>query len=276
MRIILILLLLTTIFCSQALAQQLRKTCDPGEQDLLVQLQSAVVEISFYQETETPNLMRVTSGTGVFISPTIILTAYHVTEGELGYDWTVTTIGYSDTVYEEVSNVFEVKARLKEVLDTGLTEPISVVEIDQEVPNRMIVKPRASSLYRGDPVVSVVYRKGVLRHATGNFLPPVPKEDAELSDEPPVAIPLWFSLGDREEIDRNVIGPGASGGPVFDCEGRLYALVIGIREDFLTSPLAGLGQFAPTDLEPMYMSTAWNEPNVPGLPIPPSVADWLK
>ena len=94
--------------------------------------------------------------------------------------------------------------------------------------------------------VSLAYPDGVLRVAGGRFV--------RYGDNSPLAGTALLEMYDGN--DRLVLDYGASGAPVFDCTGRVVAVVSNL---FTTSM-----QFMSRTIR---ISTAWGQPNVVSVPV---------
>jgi hypothetical protein len=105
---------------------------------------------------------------------------------------------------------------------------------------------RVGRLVPEEPAVSLAYPGNRQRVAGGRFV--------RYGDGGKLAGMALFELYDGS--DRLVLDSGASGAPVFDCEGRVVAVV----SNLFTSTLQFMSRSVKT-------STPWGSPNVASVPI---------
>jgi hypothetical protein len=201
---------------------------------------SAVSITRYFDEREraaTPGLIG-TSGTAWFLSPTMIVTAEHVSSGMLltTQNWKQIDIGDRD----EISSV---SARIARVVGSG-AEKLAVLELQSEFPGARSAAIRPAPLAPDEQVVTFAYPSRHPRVVSGRFV--------RYGEEGSFAGAALFEIYDGN--DRLAIDHGASGAPVYDCEGRIAAVVSTV----ITQTFPGLR---------IRVSTAWGTPNVLSVPI---------
>jgi hypothetical protein len=206
------------------------------------QLAHSTVSITrYYDEAERaarPGVIGA-SGTGWFLSPTTIVTAEHVSAGmKLTTEWKSLDISEGD-------NVRSIPARIARVTGRG-AEKLAVLELQSEFPGARRAAIRTGPLAPEDQVVTLAYRDGRPRVVGGRFVKY--GEDERFAG---AALLEMFDGNDRLAIDH-----GASGAPVYDCDGRIAAVVTIV----ITQTLPGLSGAIRT-------STAWGTPNVLSTPV---------
>jgi hypothetical protein len=203
---------------------------------------SAVSITRYFDETERAAAHRGVigaSGTAWFLSPTTIVTAEHVSAGMmLTSEWKPLDIGNGD-------GTRSVPARLARVMGRS-AEKLAVIELQSEFPAARRTEIRKAPLAPEDQVVTLAYRDGHARVVGGRFVKY--GEDERFAG---AALLEMFDGNDRLAVDH-----GASGAPVFDCDGRVAAVVTTV----ITQTLPGV-------LGTMRISTAWGMPNVLSVPI---------
>jgi hypothetical protein len=142
----------------------------------------------------------------------------------------------------------QVSARLLAVV-RALPEGFALFELREPFPNARTLKLREKPLSRNEPVRSIAYLDG-LRFAKGRFAEIAGSSDIP-GDHPFAKVRPGsglFEMWDIEERnnDRYVLGHGASGAPIVDCEGNVAAVASSIvtqgslefagREFRLTTP----------------------------------------
>jgi hypothetical protein len=181
-----------------------------------------------------------TSGTAWFLSPTRIVTAEHVSTGMMltTRDWKLLEIRDGDETRS-------VPARIARVTGSGM-EKLAVLELQSEVPNAHSAAIRTSPLVAEDQVVTFAYRDGRPRIVGGRFV--------KYGDDERLAGTALLEMFDDK--DRLAIDHGASGAPVYDCEGRIAGVVTTV----ITQMFSGLSGR-------IRVSTPWGMPNVLSVPI---------
>jgi Trypsin-like peptidase domain len=180
------------------------------------------------------------SGTAWFLSPTTVVTAEHVAAGMRlsTQDWKPLDIGDGDDVRSNV-------ARIQRVVGPG-TEKLAVLGLQSAVSGARSAAIRMAPLAPEDQVVTFAYPDGHPRVVGGRFV--------KYGDDGKLAGAALLEMYDGK--DRLAIDHGASGAPVYDCDGRVAAVVTTV----ITQMFPGLsGQ--------MRISTAWGTPNVLSIPI---------
>lgn len=180
------------------------------------------------------------AGTGWFLSPRKIATAAHVARGlQLSTDsWARIDLGQQGLADR-------VDARIGQLVDAN-PEKIAVIELRKPVRGAIPLSVRSAPLKPDEPILSVAYSGMRLRFAGGRFV------DSPSSTRFPGA--ALFEIYDG--TDRLVIDEGASGAPVLDCRGEVVGVITGTLSQEVTI-------FART----MRISTAWQKPNVVGIPV---------
>ena len=179
-------------------------------------------------------------GSGWFLTPTTIVTIAHVV--------TAMNLSAADWKQIEIRDGDEVRpalARIKRLAGLG-TDKLAVLELQTAVPDAHSLAVRASPLAPDERVMTLAYPAGRARFVPGRF-------DHYGSER---GLPDGAMLEMYDGKDRLAVDYGASGAPVFDCEGRVAAVVA----DVLTQTVA-----LPT-LE-VRTSTPWGTPNVLSVPI---------
>ena len=121
-----------------------------------------------------------------------------------------------------------------------------MLELQSAVPGARNAALRLAPLVPEDRVVTLAYSKGQSRVVGGRFV--------QYGDDGRLAGSALLEMYDGD--DRLVVDRGASGAPVFDCEGRIAAVVSTV-----------ITQMIPTLSGQMRISTAWGAPNVLSVPI---------
>ena len=179
-------------------------------------------------------------GTGWFRSSTAIVTVEHVVAamGLSNGDWKVLTI-------EGAAESYSIPVRIERVMGTG-SEKLAVLELQTAISSARSVPIRMSPLMPDDRVVTVAYPNRERRAVTGRFVQYA--TDGKLAGTGLLEI--------YEGSDRLVIDHGASGAPVFDCEGRIAAVISTVITQIFQTPFGK-----------QRVSTAWGTPNVVSVPI---------
>jgi len=203
---------------------------------------SAVSITRYFDESERaaePGLVGM-SGTAWFLSPTTIVTAEHVSAAMM-----LTTQEWKPLDVRDGDHVRSIPARVARVTGRG-AEKLAMVELQSEFPGARRAAIRTAPLAPDDRVVTLAYPDGRPRVVGGRFVKY--GEDGRLAG---AALLEMFDGNNRLAIDY-----GASGAPVFDCEGRIAAVVTIVITQNLRL-VSGK----------MRVSTAWGTPNVVSVPI---------
>jgi Trypsin-like peptidase domain len=181
-------------------------------------------------------------GTGWFLSPTSMVTVGHV----------ATAMNLSEQNWKQIEiargeNRQSIAVRIRRLAGAG-AEKIAVLELQTAFSSAQGFRLRTEPLVPGEPVVCLAYPgDGRPRVAGGRFV--------EYGDGGRLAGTALFELYDGN--DRLVLGHGASGAPVVDCEGRVVAVV----SNLFTTTIQFLSKAILT-------STAWGRANVVSVPTP--------
>ncbi len=180
------------------------------------------------------------AGTGWFLSPSRIVTAAHVADGLklTPHSWAQINLGPK-------GDADRVDARIGQLVDAH-PEKIAVIELSKPARGAMPLAVRSAPLKPDEPILSVAYSGMRLRFAGGRFV------DSEPATKFPGA--ALFEIYDG--TDRLVIDEGASGAPVLDCRGEVVGVITGTLSQEVTI-------FSRT----VRISTAWQKPNVVGIPV---------
>jgi hypothetical protein len=125
-------------------------------------------------------------------------------------------------------------------------EKLAVLELQTAVPNARSVAIRMLPLMPEDRVVTFAYPNDRLHTVVGRFV--------QYADTGRLAGTALLEIFEGE--NRLVIDYGASGAPVFDCEGRVAAVISTVITQILSTPFGN-----------RRVSTAWGSPNVVSVPI---------
>src|SRR5262245_8342610 len=191
------------------------------------------------ERTAQPNLLGI-QGTGWFRSSTVIVTVEHVVTamGLSSGEWKILTI-------QDAAESHSIPARILRVIGTG-PEKLAVLELQTAVASARSVPVRTSPLLPNDRIVTMAYPNRERRTVSGRFVQYA--TDGKLAGSGLLEI--------YEGDDRLVIDHGASGAPVFDCEGRIAAVISIVITQIFRSPFGD-----------KRVSTAWGTPNVISVPI---------
>jgi hypothetical protein len=207
------------------------------------QLAHSTVSITRYfddaERTEQASLIGI-RGTGWFESPTTIVTIEHVAAamGLSTQDWKLLNI--SDGVDRQ-----SVSVRIQRWIGSGF-EKLAVLKLQSAISAARSVAIRMSPLAPEDRVVTLVYPNRQQRPVSGRFVQYV--HDGRFAGAALLEI--------YEGNDRLVIDHGASGAPVFDCSGRIAAVISTVMTQVLRTPFGD-----------KRVSTAWGTPNVVSVPV---------
>src|SRR5205085_12175766 len=136
-------------------------------------------------------------------------TARHVSAGMMRTtrDWKLLEIRDGDRTRS-------VPARIARVVGPG-AEKLAVLELQSEFPNAHNAAIRTAPLMPEDQVVTFAYRDGHPRIVGGRFV--------KYGDDERLAGAALLEMFDGK--DRLAVDYGASGAPVYDCDGRIAAVV---------------------------------------------------
>jgi hypothetical protein len=138
-----------------------------------------------------------------------------------------------------------ISVRIQRVVGSH-SEKLAVLELEAPVPNVRSATIRVAPLVPEDHVVTVAYPDNHLQVVAGRFV--------QYADSGRLAGSALLEIYDGD--NRLVIDYGASGAPVFDCEGRVAAVISIVMTQTLSTPFGV-----------MRISTAWGSPNVVSVPI---------
>jgi hypothetical protein len=178
--------------------------------------------------------------TGWFLSPTSMATVEHVTVG----------MNLSDQSWKKIEirtgeNKQSIPVRVRRLVGSN-AEKIAVLDLQTAFAGAQSLELRMEPLVSEEAVVSLAYPGDQLRVAGGRFV--------QFGDTERLAGTALLEMYDGN--DRLVLDHGASGAPVFDCTGRVVAVVCNL---FTTTM-----QFMSRTVR---ISTAWGSPNVASVPV---------
>ncbi|MBO0754817.1 MAG: trypsin-like peptidase domain-containing protein [Bradyrhizobiaceae bacterium] len=187
-----------------------------------------------------PGLLAI-RGTGWFLSPMSMVTVEHVAAAMNLSDqyWKQIEIGSED-------NTQPALVRIQRLAGAN-REKIAVLELQAPFSGAQTLQLRMEAFVPEEPVVSLAYPHSHLRVAGGRFV--------QYGDGERLAGTALLEMYDGD--DRLVLDHGASGAPVFDCTGRVGAVV----SNLFTTTI----QFMSVATR---VSTAWGSPNVVSVPVP--------
>jgi hypothetical protein len=208
-----------------------------------ISLAHSTVSITRYfddaERTAQPDLAGV-QGTGWFQSPTTIVTVEHVAVamGLSTQDWKLLDI-------KDSADSYSIAVRIQRLAGDRM-EKLAVLELQTAISTARSVAIRMSPLEPDDRVVTLAYPQHHLRFVAGRFV--------QYVDEGRLAGAALLEMHDGN--NRLVIDHGASGAPVFDCEGRIAAVISTVITQILQTPFGE-----------KRISTAWGTPNVVSVPV---------
>lgn len=209
----------------------------------LAQLAHSTVSITRYFEDAERNphsdVVGV-RGTAWFQSPTTIVTAAHVASG-----MKLSTQEWKPVRIEDDADSQSNAVRIQRVAGTH-AEKLAVLELQTAVPNARGVAIRMLPLMPEDRVVTLAYPNDRLHTVVGRFV--------QYADTGRLAGTALLEIFEGD--NRLVIDYGASGAPVFDCEGRVAAVISTVITQILSTPFGN-----------RRVSTGWGSPNVVSVPI---------
>lgn len=179
-------------------------------------------------------------GTGWFLSPTLMATVEHVATG----------MNLSDQSWKEIEirsgdDKQSISVRVQQIVGSH-TEKIAVLELRHAFTGAQNVELRMEPLLADEAVTSIAYPRDQQRLAGGRFV-----EYGEADKFAGTALLEMYDGNDRLVLDH-----GASGAPVFDCGGRVVAVV----SNLFTTTIQLMSRA-------MRVSTAWGSPNVASVPV---------
>jgi Trypsin-like peptidase domain len=179
-------------------------------------------------------------GTGWFQSPTTIVTAEHVATamGLSTANWKLLNI-------QDGADTRFIPVRIQR-LAGARTEKLVVLELQTAISEARGVALRTSPLTPEDRLVAFAYPNQQPRFVGGRFV--------QYATDGRLAGTALLEM--YEGDNRLVIDHGASGAPVFDCEGRVAAVIVTVMTQILRTPFGE-----------RRVSTAWGTPNVISVPI---------
>jgi hypothetical protein len=180
-----------------------------------------------------------TRGTAWFLSPTAVVTAEHVSAGMM-----LSTQDWKSLEIRDGDEIRLLAARVERVIGTG-AEKLAVLALQSAFPGARSHAIRTAPLAPEDQVVTLVFAEGPPRVVGGRFV--------KYGDDERLAGAALLEMFDGN--DRLAIDFGASGAPVYDCDGRIAAVVTTV-----------ITQTFPGWSGPVRVSTAWGTPNVLSIP----------
>ena len=138
-----------------------------------------------------------------------------------------------------------ISARIQRWVEGG-TEKLAVLELQAAISAARSVEIRMAPLVAEDRVVTLAYPDQSPRFVSGRFVQYA--TDGRLAG---TALLEMYEGNNRLAIDH-----GASGAPVFDCEGRVAAVISTVIAQTLSTPFGA-----------RRISTAWGSPNVVSVPV---------
>ena len=138
-----------------------------------------------------------------------------------------------------------ISARIQRWVGGG-TEKLVVLELQAAFPTARSVAIRTAPLIPQDRLVTLAYPNQNLRFVSGQFTKYA--TDGRLAG---TALLEMYEGNNRFALDH-----GASGAPVFDCEGQVAAVISNVIEQIFQTPFGKLRT-----------STSWGSPNVVSVPV---------
>ncbi len=157
------------------------------------------------------------TASAVLTKPNELLTVRHVGD-QLGVsrNWREVQIEQQDLVSKKDMRLALRKVRLKQVLQGGDSEDLHVLELSAPLDwNPRPVMVRRAPLHHGDLLRGIGYTDGAFASSFGTF-----RSDGPVTD----AYNDYVRFEVVYESGKIALGPGASGGGIFDCEGRLVGV----------------------------------------------------
>jgi Trypsin-like peptidase domain len=229
--------LLLLIGAQAAILSCARAACiDPAT--LVTTTVSIYRDFTAEERNRTPGIVGI-AGTGWFLSPRLLVTAAHVAEA----------MPLSSTEWKDIEiwngNAKTVVPSRIHSLVGPLSERMALLDLRVAVAGADSLAVRREPLLPEEEVVALAYPKRHLRFAGGRFVA------YGSNDQFAGAALIEIYEGD----DRLVLGHGASGAPVLDCQGRVVAVVSSILTRTLNFGFRSV-----------IVSTAWQTPNVISMP----------
>jgi hypothetical protein len=196
----------------------------------------------YFDEAERasePQLLGV-QGTAWFLSSTTIVTAAHVATGMRlsTQDWKTLTV-------RDGNDTMTIGTRIQRLAGIQ-AEKLAVLELQTVVPGTRSVAVRPEPLVPDDHVVTLAYPNSQPRFVGGRFV--------QYGEGDRFSGAALFEL--YEGNNRLAIDHGASGAPIFDCQGRIAAVVSIALTQMVRMPSGNIR-----------VSTAWGTPNVVSVPV---------
>jgi hypothetical protein len=210
--------------------------------DLMSLAHSTVSITRFFEDAERDPQSDVVGvrGTAWFQSPTTVVTAAHVVSA-----MKLSTHEWQSVRIKDGTDGQSNSARVQRVVGNH-ADKLAVLELQTAVPNARSVAIRMLPLMPDDRVVTFAYPNDRLHSVVGRFV--------QYADTGRLAGTALLEIFEGE--NRLVIDYGASGAPVFDCEGRVAAVISTVITQILSTPFGN-----------RRVSTAWGSPNVVSVPI---------
>lgn len=180
------------------------------------------------------------SATAWFLSSTTIVTVEHVSTAMM-----LTTRDWKTLAIRDGGDTRSIPARVTRVMGLG-AEKLAVIELQSELPGARTAAIHTGPLMPDAEVVTLAYSGDRQRVVGGRFV--------KYGNDERFAGAALLELFDGN--DRMAVDYGASGAPVYDCDGRIVAVVSTV----ITQTLTGF-------LGRVRVSTAWGTPNVLSIPI---------
>ena len=172
---------------------------------------SITTEFTEEEQKTTPGIIGI-GGSGWFLSPRRIVTAAHVAEAML-----LSQQQWRDIEVRGAEIKTSMAVRIQRLAGNH-AEKIAVLGLMTPFPRAEALRVRTEPLIPDEQVVSIAYPSDQSRVAGGRFV--------QYGDDPRSAGTALLELYDG--MDRLVIDHGASGAPVFDCQGRVVAVVTNV------------------------------------------------
>jgi hypothetical protein len=180
------------------------------------------------------------SGTGWFLSPVSMVTVKHVAVA-----MNLSEENWKDVEIRNAGDTRSIAVRVQRF--AGLhAEKIAVLELQTAMSGAPGFQARMEPLATEERLVSLAYPDGRLRVVGGRFV-----QYGEGDRFAGTALLEMYDGDDRLALDH-----GASGAPIFDCAGRVAAVV----SNLFTRSLQFMSRV-------IRVSTAWGSPNVASVPV---------
>jgi hypothetical protein len=164
---------------------------------------------------------QVPQGTGWFVDSTHVVTIHHVAEHLVPADgWTTLDFFHINPNVTPAVRTEQVLARRAGTLRTNAGDDVTVLELDRPFRGAGVARAHDERPDIKERVVIVGFPRGMLRIGKGQYL----GQRIVLSNGTLyVSADMRLDLEDREH--RDVFIGGASGSPIFDCEGRVVSVL---------------------------------------------------